>query len=206
MRRRSRRRSRRRCCRSTASRASDTLLGPEMRSTGEVMGIAADFPTAFAKAQAAAGAALPQRGHGVPLGDRQRQGRPRSASRSCSTTSASRSSRPTAPRRRSAAVRRAGRDDQQGQRGLAARGRPDRGGRGRPRHQHADRRRRAHGRRGRSAGPRSPAGSRASRRSSGGLAAARAIRAAREAEAPVRSLQEIHGQTAAPPPAASAAL
>jgi carbamoyl-phosphate synthase large subunit len=41
---------------------SDSLLGPEMRSTGEVMGIAQDFPTAFAKAQAAAGAALPQSG------------------------------------------------------------------------------------------------------------------------------------------------
>jgi carbamoyl-phosphate synthase large subunit len=33
-----------------------------MRSTGEVMGIAADFPTAFAKAQAAAGAGLPSAG------------------------------------------------------------------------------------------------------------------------------------------------
>ena len=33
-----------------------------MRSTGEVMGIAPDFPTAFAKAQAAAGAALPNGG------------------------------------------------------------------------------------------------------------------------------------------------
>ncbi len=33
----------------------DAILGPEMRSTGEVMGIARDFPTAFAKAQAAAG-------------------------------------------------------------------------------------------------------------------------------------------------------
>jgi carbamoyl-phosphate synthase large subunit len=33
-----------------------------MRSTGEVMGIAQDFPTAFAKAQAAAGASLPQAG------------------------------------------------------------------------------------------------------------------------------------------------
>jgi carbamoyl-phosphate synthase large subunit len=33
---------------------ADSLLGPEMRSTGEVMGIARDFPTAFAKAQAAA--------------------------------------------------------------------------------------------------------------------------------------------------------
>jgi len=41
---------------------SDSLLGPEMRSTGEVMGIARDFPTAFAKAQAAAGSALPQHG------------------------------------------------------------------------------------------------------------------------------------------------
>jgi carbamoyl-phosphate synthase large subunit len=41
---------------------ADSLLGPEMRSTGEVMGIAADFPTAFAKAQAAAGAALPASG------------------------------------------------------------------------------------------------------------------------------------------------
>jgi carbamoyl-phosphate synthase large subunit len=41
---------------------TDVLLGPEMRSTGEVMGIARDFPTAFAKAQAAAGARLPNSG------------------------------------------------------------------------------------------------------------------------------------------------
>jgi len=41
---------------------ADSLLGPEMRSTGEVMGVARDFPTAFAKAQAAAGSALPQSG------------------------------------------------------------------------------------------------------------------------------------------------
>jgi carbamoyl-phosphate synthase large subunit len=41
---------------------ADALLGPEMRSTGEVMGIAHDFPTAFAKAQAAAGARLPSDG------------------------------------------------------------------------------------------------------------------------------------------------
>jgi carbamoyl-phosphate synthase large subunit len=43
-------------------RGTDSLLGPEMRSTGEVMGIARDFPTAFAKAQAAAGARLPDAG------------------------------------------------------------------------------------------------------------------------------------------------
>jgi carbamoyl-phosphate synthase large subunit len=41
---------------------SDALLSPEMRSTGEVMGVARDFPTAFAKAQAAAGARLPREG------------------------------------------------------------------------------------------------------------------------------------------------
>jgi carbamoyl-phosphate synthase large subunit len=41
---------------------ADALLGPEMRSTGEVMGIARDFPTAFAKAQAAAGSRLPDEG------------------------------------------------------------------------------------------------------------------------------------------------
>ncbi|MGB2711679.1 MAG: carbamoyl-phosphate synthase large subunit [Conexibacter sp.] len=41
---------------------ADSLLGPEMRSTGEVMGIAHDFPTAFAKAEAAAGAQLPDGG------------------------------------------------------------------------------------------------------------------------------------------------
>jgi carbamoyl-phosphate synthase large subunit len=41
---------------------SDALLGPEMRSTGEVMGVGRDFPTAFAKAQAAAGARLPDAG------------------------------------------------------------------------------------------------------------------------------------------------
>jgi carbamoyl-phosphate synthase large subunit len=41
---------------------ADSLLGPEMKSTGEVMGVAADYPTAFGKAQAAAGAELPQSG------------------------------------------------------------------------------------------------------------------------------------------------
>ena len=52
---------------------TDVLLGPEMRSTGEVMGIARDFPTAFAKAQAAAGARLPSERHGVHHRRRPRQ-------------------------------------------------------------------------------------------------------------------------------------
>ncbi len=42
----------------------DTMLGPEMRSTGEVMGIDAEFAAAFFKAQAAAGSALPRSGKG----------------------------------------------------------------------------------------------------------------------------------------------
>src|SRR6266702_4011266 len=41
---------------------SDPVLGPEMRSTGEVMASAADLPTAFAKAERAAGRALPTGG------------------------------------------------------------------------------------------------------------------------------------------------
>jgi carbamoyl-phosphate synthase large subunit len=41
---------------------ADPVLGPEMRSTGEVMASAADFPTAFAKAERAAGRPLPSGG------------------------------------------------------------------------------------------------------------------------------------------------
>jgi carbamoyl-phosphate synthase large subunit len=41
---------------------ADTLLGPEMRSTGEVMGVDTTFGWAFAKSQAAAGGALPEAG------------------------------------------------------------------------------------------------------------------------------------------------
>ena len=43
-------------------RGVDTILGPEMRSTGEVMGIASTFGMAFAKAQLAAGQRLPLSG------------------------------------------------------------------------------------------------------------------------------------------------
>ena len=43
-------------------RQVDTVLGPEMKSTGEVMGLDADFGTAFAKAQAGAFGALPTTG------------------------------------------------------------------------------------------------------------------------------------------------
>ncbi|MDQ4095060.1 MAG: carbamoyl-phosphate synthase large subunit [Actinomycetota bacterium] len=40
----------------------DTILGPEMRATGEVMGIDRDFGLAFAKAELGAGISLPQKG------------------------------------------------------------------------------------------------------------------------------------------------
>ncbi|WP_374592922.1 carbamoyl-phosphate synthase large subunit [Sphingosinicella sp.] len=40
----------------------DPILGPEMKSTGEVMGIDADFATAFAKSQLGAGTTLPDSG------------------------------------------------------------------------------------------------------------------------------------------------
>ncbi len=40
----------------------DIVLGPEMKSTGEVMGISEHFPIAFAKSQLAAGTVLPMKG------------------------------------------------------------------------------------------------------------------------------------------------
>jgi carbamoyl-phosphate synthase large subunit len=43
-------------------RGVDAILGPEMRSTGEVMGLDEDFPRAFAKSQTAAYGGLPTRG------------------------------------------------------------------------------------------------------------------------------------------------
>ncbi|GAA4500360.1 carbamoyl-phosphate synthase large subunit [Actinoallomurus oryzae] len=48
--------------RTPEGRGVDTILGPEMRSTGEVMGIDADFGAAFAKSQAAAYGSLPTKG------------------------------------------------------------------------------------------------------------------------------------------------
>ncbi len=48
--------------RTPQGRVVDTVLGPEMRSTGEVMGYDVDFPRAFAKSQAAAYGGLPAEG------------------------------------------------------------------------------------------------------------------------------------------------
>ncbi|CCH64758.1 Carbamoyl-phosphate synthase large chain [Richelia intracellularis HM01] len=53
---------------------TDTILGPEMRSTGEVMGIDSDFGRAFAKAEMAAGERLPLTGTVfVSMNDRNKQ-------------------------------------------------------------------------------------------------------------------------------------
>ncbi len=43
----------------------DTILGPEMKSTGEVMGVGETFAEAFVKSQLAAGVKLPSVGQGV---------------------------------------------------------------------------------------------------------------------------------------------
>jgi carbamoyl-phosphate synthase large subunit len=53
----------------------DTVLGPEMKSTGEVMGVADNFGEAFAKAQIAAGQMLPVKGTiFLSVNDRDKEG------------------------------------------------------------------------------------------------------------------------------------
>ena len=54
-------------------RGVDTILGPEMKSTGEVMGVGETFAEAFLKSQLAAGVKLPARGQGVHQRARRRQ-------------------------------------------------------------------------------------------------------------------------------------
>ncbi len=116
----------------------DTILGPEMRSTGEVMGIDRTFGMAFAKSQAGAGNKLPHKGTVfLSLADRDKDAglvrgpallRPRLLDRG---------------HRRNGAVAReqpgAGRHDrgEGGRGGRGRRGRADLVGQGRPRDQHA---------------------------------------------------------------------
>ena len=52
----------------------DTILGPEMKSTGEVMGVGATFAEAFVKSQLATGVKLPSSGTRLHQRARQRQG------------------------------------------------------------------------------------------------------------------------------------
>ncbi len=115
---------------------ADSLLGPEMRSTGEVMGIARDFPTAFAKAQAAAGSPLPTAGTAfITVTDSDKPG-----VFAVAQILHDNGFRILATRRHGRGDRahgRAGQDDQQDRRGLPARRRLDRAGRGEPDRQHA---------------------------------------------------------------------
>ena len=133
---------------------ADALLGPEMRSTGEVMGIARDFPTAFAKAQAAAGVPLPREGTVfITVTDSDKAGAIGVAQslHECGF-------RIVATRGTAEAIARMGvpaQRDQQDRGGLSARARLDRARRRRPRRQHTHRRRRAHATAMRSAAPRS---------------------------------------------------
>ncbi len=54
---------------------ADPILGPEMKSTGEVMGIGRSFGEAYAKAQLASGVLLPRRGVAlISVRDRDKQG------------------------------------------------------------------------------------------------------------------------------------
>ena len=62
----------------------DTILGPEMKSTGEVMGVGETFAEAFLKSQLAAGIKLPGSGQGVHQRQERRQGRARSRRRASS--------------------------------------------------------------------------------------------------------------------------
>jgi carbamoyl-phosphate synthase large subunit len=56
---------------------ADILLGPEMKSTGEVMGVSTDFGIAFAKSQAAAGYVIPTSGQERAAAQRARPPRAR---------------------------------------------------------------------------------------------------------------------------------
>ena len=77
----------------------DVILGPEMRSTGEVMGIERDFRTAYLKSQLAAGSTLPRGRQGLPLRAEPGQARRSSASAGAWPRWASRSWRHGAPRK-----------------------------------------------------------------------------------------------------------
>ena len=76
----------------------DTVLGPEMSSTGEVMGIDRDFAVAFAKSQLGGGTQAAAHRHGVRLGQGRRQGQGRARRSARLPRWASASSPPAAPR------------------------------------------------------------------------------------------------------------
>jgi len=83
----------------------DTILGPEMKSTGEVMGLDASFERAFAKAQLGAGVRLPEAGTVfVSIKDSDKKGLPALARRLAEMGFAIRATRGTAARIREAGL------------------------------------------------------------------------------------------------------
>ena len=115
----------------------DTLLGPEMRSTGEVMGVDVDPGRALAKALGGERGLAPERGHGVRVGREPRQARDpvsRQAPRGPGVPARSRRrGRPACSSARGSRSRGSRRFPNTG----AERRRADRRRRGRPRGQHA---------------------------------------------------------------------
>jgi hypothetical protein len=75
----------------------DIILGPEMKSTGEVMGIDYDLGMAFAKSQMAAGGTLPTKGNVFISVNRNRPPQRRPHRQRLRTNSASPSTPPAAP-------------------------------------------------------------------------------------------------------------
>ncbi len=80
----------------------DVILGPEMKSTGEVMGLDHSFERAFLKAQLGAGVKLPEAGHRLHLGEGERQGGGRDHGAAAGRHGLLASWPPAAPRRASA--------------------------------------------------------------------------------------------------------
>ena len=119
----------------------DIVLGPEMKSTGEVMGIDADLGLAFAKAQMAAQPPLPAKGNifiSVADSDKQRVIPTRARLR---RTSASASIADQRHRRRIGRGRHPGEEALQAQRRPPERARHDQERRAHSHHQHAERQR-----------------------------------------------------------------
>ena len=145
----------------------DTLLGPEMRSTGEVMGIDRTFGMAFAKSQAGAGNTLPSKGTVfLSLADRDKEAGLVAARRFAELGFSIAATAGTADDARG--ERDPGRHGRgQGRRGPVGRrrGRSDLVGQGRPRREHAARPRARGPTACTSGGPRSCTASPASRRS-----------------------------------------
>ena len=116
----------------------DTILGPEMKSTGEVMGGSSNFGVAFAKAQLAVGQRLPERGTAFVSVNNDDKANLLPIARGSGRARVP-SDRDARHRRVSARLRSRGRRHLQGERRAAEYRRLDRQPKGRSGHQHAAR-------------------------------------------------------------------